>query len=306
MQLRTTRAIKPGEELFLPFEQHPLRALSLENRTLFQKIPLASDYEVAELLQRDIVVEARRMEVAHKRRVQDAITLNVGYLYSLGSKITARFSPNVAKLLADSQVKVRDRKGFPLPLGALENQTLSNLQLRGSCYGDAKLSKSEDETLSAVIATRSVAKGETLQAVPAHLFRSAKSSFSRCISSRARHVCLLTDAAMIPVGSPGEANVALKWTEEKPLKDFFRGGGIEAPAASASLDLVAQKNIEIGQKVSAQFDACNLLPRCLPLCLTRTGLPMRQLVLAEPTIFDQWEESPAAELPTSDSSSSEL
>lgn len=204
------------------------------------------------------------MEVAHKRRVQDAITLNVGYLYSLGSKITARFSPNVAKLLADSQVKVRDRKGFPLPLGALENQTLSNLQLRGSCYGDAKLSKSEDETLSAVIATRSVAKGETLQAVPAHLFRSAKSSFSRCISSRARHVCLLTDAAMIPVGVPGEANVALQWRDDKPLKDFLRDGGIEAPAASASLDLVAQKNIEIGHKVSTRFDAYNLLPRCLP------------------------------------------
>ena len=35
--------------------------------------------------------------------------------------------------------KVKARKDFPLPLGALENQTLSSLQLHGSCYGDAKL-----------------------------------------------------------------------------------------------------------------------------------------------------------------------
>ena len=274
MQLRTTRAIKPGEELFLPYEQHPLHVLSLQGRTLFEKIPLAADYDVAELLQHDIVVNARRMEVAHQRRVQDAISLNVGYLYSLGVKITNRFSPNVAKLLPDTQVKVKAREKFPLPLGALENQTLSTLQLRGSCYGDAKLSKLEDMTLF-VAATRDVSKGETLQEVPVHLFKSAKPSFDRCISSNVFHACPLTDAAMIPVGAGEEANVAFEWTDDNTMKNFLKSDGSEAAAGSASLNLVAQKRIQSGQKVSADLPEkpATALPRvsCAGVSMSTAG-----------------------------------
>ena len=271
MKLRATRAIKPGDELFLPYEQHPLHVLGLQNRTLFGHIPLASDYQVAKLLQNDIVVEARRMEVAHQRRVQDAIRLNVGYLYSLGAKITDRFSPNVAKLLPDSIANVKARKDLPLPLAALENQTLSKLQLRGSCYGDTKLNSLEDGTFS-VIATRKVNKGEKLQIVPVHLVNSTATIFDRCVSSKNWHACLLTDAAMITVGTANEANVALQWKDDKAMKEFLKLGGTEARAGSASLELVAQSPIDIGEKVSD--DCPKYASHCLDASLTQLFMPI--------------------------------
>jgi hypothetical protein len=44
-----TRAIEPGEELFLPYESHPHSLLG-EDHVLFHNIPLANDYELAEAI----------------------------------------------------------------------------------------------------------------------------------------------------------------------------------------------------------------------------------------------------------------
>eukprot|EP00977_Amphora_coffeiformis_P009867 scaffold2276_cov160-Amphora_coffeaeformis.AAC.5 len=250
MQLRTTRAIKPGEELFLPYEQHPLNLLALQNSTFFGNIPLASDYDMAELIQNDIAFHARRMEVAHNRRVQDAITLNTGYLYSLGAAITRRYAPNVAKLLPASRSELQRRKDLPIRLATLVNKTLSDLQLVGSCIGDAKLQESGDSAV-VVVATRSVQKGQTLQVVPVHMFRGVKSSYSNCISSSERKLtaCPLTDIAIAPIGSPDVANVALRWTDNEELRNYARGDLAVAAAGSISFDLFSLKQIEKGDKV---------------------------------------------------------
>jgi len=250
MQLRTTRAVKPGDELFLPYDQHPLHLLSLHDSTFFNNIPLASDYDMAELIQNDIGFHARRMEVAHNRRVQDAITLNTGYLYSLGAVITRHYAPNVAKLLPASRTELLARKDQPIRLGLLGNKTLSDLQIVGSCLGDAKLQESRD-SVTVVVATRTVQKGEKLQVVPVHVFRGAKSTYTNCISSSERKltVCPLTDVAIASMGSPDVANVALRWTKNQELGNFVTGDMAEATAGSLSFDLFALKQIEKGDKV---------------------------------------------------------
>ena len=252
MKLKTTRALKAGDELFLPYEQHPLYLLALQHRNLFGNIPLASDYEMAELLQKDVANTARRMEVAHQRRVQDAVRLNTGYLYSLGATISKRFAPNAAKLLPASRTELHDRKDLPLAFAMLRNQTLANLQIGGSCLGDAAYQSSEENESGAVVATRSVVKGATLQNVPVHVFQSKKAHM-KCLFSAELHwsVCPLTDVAILQMESSSESNVALKWTDENAVKDFIRTGMEETPAGSLSLELVATTSIEKGQRVSA-------------------------------------------------------
>lgn len=250
MQLRTTRTIKGGEELFLPYDLHPLQVLSLHNRPLFGNIPVASDYEMAEDLQKAISGHARQMEVAHARRVQDAVKLNTGYLYSLGASIVSRYAPNVAKLLPASRTELHQRKDLPLHLATLKNKTLSDLQIRGSCLGDTRFQKSEDNT-GVVVATRSVKKDETLQVVPVHVFQGTQSSPGTCMASSELKltVCPLTDIAMAPFGTIDEANVVLKWTDEYLVRGFVTGDLTEAAAGSLTLDLVASKPIENGEKV---------------------------------------------------------
>jgi hypothetical protein len=253
MKLRATRAIKAGEELFLPYEQHPVYLLAMKEHQLFSHIPVISDYNFAEQLQTDIKNAARRMEVAHNRRVQDAITLNTGYLYSLGAQITARFAPNVAKLLPSSRSDLQSRGDLPLRMAALTNQTLAKLQMNGSCLGDVILnvSESNDDSRVSIVATRSVKTNEILQTVPIHLFKSSRKSHSNCFSSKAVDwkVCPLTDIAQAPIAIPSEANVALKWTELNAVKSFRESFMDEAAAGMFTAELVALKPLEVGHKV---------------------------------------------------------
>lgn len=264
LELRTTRALRSGEELFLLYEQHPLHLLSLHHRPLFQSIPLASDYATAEDIQSEIAGAARRMEVAHQRRVQDSIRINTGYIYNLGAAVTKYFAPNVAKLLPSTRVELKDRKDLPLPLAALANKTLSSLQMRGSCFSDVRQENVEDKL--AIVASRSVANQALLQSVPVHVSRldTAEDPHAKCFSSTdvGLTVCPLTDIALAPSGSAQESNVALRWPGTNRIQTFLDAHHSETSSGTLALDLVATKAIEKGDSVSLNellHVSCDLL-----------------------------------------------
>lgn len=251
MVLRATRPIKSGEELFMAYERHPLHLFSLHNRTLFSNIPLTADYETAAAIQGEISNAARRMEVAHMRRVQDSIKLNTGYMYMLGASITENFAPNVAKLLPDNRVELHQRKDLPLYLALLKNHSLSSLQLEGSCYLDVTLNEYEGEP--AVVAARDVEKQALVQSVPFYVTGVApsKQSHINCFSMAELQLelCPLTDIAVAPLGSATEANVALAWDK---LKKLSADELSQAHAGNPALELIATKDLKKGDKVRQQ------------------------------------------------------
>jgi hypothetical protein len=284
MSLRATRPIRSGEELFLPYEQHPLSVLALHDRNLFAHIPLAQDYITATELQGEVALAARRMEVAHKRRVMDAVRINTGYLYLLAASVTQHFAPNVAKLLPNSRTDLEDRKGRPLALAALKNETLGHLQMSSSCLTDVQqpppMTTGDNDlnptatTTSTVVVTRDVTQGELVQLVPVHIFRprtcpgdatcpetAALPSYAHCIVSPEGNLvmCPLADIALVAAAtSDQEANVALMWADEKLVKRLSLQDATEAGAGTLSLNVVALQALGTGQEVSEGIECCSM------------------------------------------------
>jgi hypothetical protein len=275
MSLRATRPIRSGEELFLAYEQHPLFLLDLHDRNLFAHIPLAQDYTTATELEHEVATAARRMEVAHNRRVQDAIRINTGYLYMLAASVTRHFAPNVAKLLPSSRTDLETRKGRPLALAALKNQTLGHLQMSATCLADVQqqLSLVDDDdaslpataTTTVVVVTRDVTQGEVVQLVPVHMFQprscwgdvpcpaaAAMPAYAHCIVAPAGNLvmCPLADIALVAAATDEQkANIALQWADEKLVKKLRLQDATEAGAGTLSLNVVALQGLKSGQEV---------------------------------------------------------
>jgi hypothetical protein len=278
MSLRATRPIRSGEELFLPYKQHALFLLDLHERNLFAHIPLAQDYATATELEHEVATAARRMEVAHNRRVQDAIRINTGYLYMLAASVTRHFAPNVAKLLPSSRTDLETRKGRPLALAALKNQTLGHLQMSATCLADVQQQSSvaEDDddaspsattttTTTTVVVTRDVTQGEVVQLVPVHMFQprscrgdvpcpatAAIPAYAHCIVAPAGNLvmCPLADIALVAAATDEQkANIALQWADEKSVKKLRLQDATEAGAGTLSLNVVALQALKSGQEV---------------------------------------------------------
>mmetsp|Transcript_21384 Transcript_21384/g.27644 ORF Transcript_21384/g.27644 Transcript_21384/m.27644 type:complete len:553 (+) Transcript_21384:218-1876(+) len=140
--VRATKHIRPGDELFLPYEHHPAYLLSKLDTdfTFFQNIPTLDDYKLADEITRKVALTARQMETGHGRKINAGgqRTIETSHVYGLGKSLAEFFNPKVADLLPLNRFQYGDRgmDKHPSYWTGLKNQTLADLQISGSCISD--------------------------------------------------------------------------------------------------------------------------------------------------------------------------
>lgn len=287
---RATRTIEAGQELFLPYEKHPVHFLRLSNNPaadLYRNIPTIEEYDLADEITKLVVSIGRQMEVAHSRKVQDAIRqMELSYLYHLGRQITSKFNPVVSDLIPSTRGEYNKRGSGKIPahLSGLQNQTLTDLEVLGSCLTDintttTSISENNNttttKTTTTIVSARNFEKGETVHVVPLHFFFTSSCNSlvesenekqctlldhqtqNRCISTVDSNVIICPLSSFIPqwVGRVGDnttndekPNVEIVWKTRKVDELSLDNLRTRLPGDLA-WKVVALRSIAIGDKI---------------------------------------------------------
>ena len=167
---RATRLIGPGDEIFLPFEEHPH---SFVDEPIFRTIPTASDFQQAEEI---FTIEAETQipqTLRENRALMDKIPKRGRINNSAGGndalkmvkQSVALFSEVVAALLPITLTYVKDLFQYEgeFSHAVLRNRTIYWLEIHGHCMGDVQVEDGK------VIAKRLIKKGSRIMVAPLYI-----------------------------------------------------------------------------------------------------------------------------------------
>ena len=322
---RATKRIHPGDELFLPFHNHPASLFQTESTaSLFRYIPTLADYELADEISKLIKNKAHQMAVAHARRVQGPIhQMETSHLYALGRSIASKFSPVVGDLIPSTRINydLRNMDTFPSLLSALQNKTLSDLLIAGSCLSDISWPAERGGKLTASTSNHQFERNEVVQVVPIHVVVITTCNADN-IQNEQDNQCYVHDGpaqnldncwstpdslvALCPltglVGTDGgfysnqstTGNIALSWMKtrnEDVTVDKLRINDIKTLSPGfLALKVVARGKIEVGDEV------CNQDKTTLLLILLFMTSPISHLQCCFPQLMTSPSASVADEL----------
>lgn len=243
IELRATRRLQAGEELFLPYDAHPASKVSVGS--MLESIPKAEDYRKADEIMRDLKLTANRMRVSQGRQ---GILLDTSFLFSFTRRTISQFDPNLIHLIPGSRKDDDSRPEGPIALTALQNTTLYWLQAFGRCLDTIYVETPDDGvSVSDLAAMVNEDINEGMPIAPAPLFVSNETvagSFS--IAQTGYHLSILTNAAFAK--NDLEPNADIRWhdSEKRPssLEEM-----LNAPAGTFAMEIVALHHLSSGTKV---------------------------------------------------------
>ena len=264
-QLRATRSIAVGEEIFVAFDgtlhEHPWFS---------ESIPSVADYQIATAIIADMIGTAN----TNKKKTNTALVFN------LLRRSVAKLNPRIASLIPDNIRTTSDYDtNEPSYLAALKNHTLSSLQIQATCASDVVVTTANGgASSSSWTTTRSFQKGDVLGTAPVHV-RQLPPSATTCNNNDSENeecrrassprwypcyghtrgsalFCPLEIPLEPPISSGGDRssappNVEFRWRETSmlgmPLQE------LQLPSKMAAWDLVATENIAKGDEVSTKL-----------------------------------------------------
>jgi len=159
-ELRATKSIAPGEELFVSFNEHPHGILTeraggdFNDRYQFRKIPAKPDYELADEIYEGLptVEDSKTFQMNRapetRYRVQAQMSRS-NQVYAAVQKSMMKVNPMIAKLLPANPSQARAFKEHRTSaLGALKTKSLIVLQAVGTCLTDLVLLRESGATIS--------------------------------------------------------------------------------------------------------------------------------------------------------------
>jgi len=282
-QLRATRSIAVGEEIFVRYDPvlhgHPQDDNNNSPTSiLFDHVPLESEYSLADGIILDMLTTSR----GHKKKT------NSGIVFQLLKRSIAKFNRRVAALIPENvQLAQGYNTNLPSYWEALRNRTLTSLQDAAAvCVSDVVVVQQQqqgDNNGGGAVWTiqRNVKKGDVLATVPIHVqLVSSISNTSRdscteadgkvssseecsaslsllthqnCFGHSILPVCFCPLTNVVPLRSKDgddddDANVEYRWKESKMHKMSLRK--LFDPSNKAAWDLVALKDLSAGEVVS--------------------------------------------------------
>ena len=157
--LIASRAISAGEELFLPFEGHPMSISDLPSL----QGPQTRHFEQADKIIRESQGTLNtRLNIIPKKRHSE-----IGMGLRLTQKVVAMYDPIVASLLpafTNDIIKYYNKKERTTSLYlSMKNQTHASLANFGQCLDDVEYSNGK------LIARRTIKQGKTIASVPLYV-----------------------------------------------------------------------------------------------------------------------------------------
>jgi len=258
-QLRATRSIAVGEEIFVTFDgtlhEHPWFS---------ESIPSVADYQIATEIIADMIGTAN----SNKKKANTAVVFN------LLKRSVAKLNPLIASLIPDNIRTTRDYDtNEPSYLAALQNRTLSKLQMQATCASDVVVTNGGASS-SSWTTSRSFQKGDVLGTAPVHV-RQLPPAATTCNNNndseneectRASYPCFgqtggsaLFCPLEIPLeppisgGDPSGAlpNVEFRWRDASMQGMSLQE--LQLPSKMVAWDLVATENIAKGDEVSTML-----------------------------------------------------
>jgi len=158
-QLRATRFIAPGAEIFVPFDK------LLHNNPHFDHIPMPNDYQLADEIISDMLTTSTSAISSSSN--QKRKPLSSAHIFQLVQRSVAKLNPRVAALIPDNIQTAKDYDtNAPSYWAALKNRTLVSLQNAPAvCVSDIQQQQSSSNG-RVWTTTRSVEKGNVLATVP--------------------------------------------------------------------------------------------------------------------------------------------
>ena len=278
-ELRATKSIAPGEELFVSFNEHPHGILTAKtggdfiDRYQFRKIPTKPDYELADEIHAGLpsVEDSKTMQMNRAPETRYRVKAQLSrsnQVYAAVQKSMMKVNPLIAKLLPANPAQARVFKEHRTSaLGALKTKSLIVLQAFATCLTDLVLS----EDSSATITTRDAKAEQKFAEIPLLAIKNPLScandeqgecrsmqyasiqktcvgqSFSKVILCPLVPTTLFTNAK----ANGDDGNIKLRWKDLpillKAVEELFND-----PTRDASfifVEVIAQSAVMAGQEV---------------------------------------------------------
>jgi hypothetical protein len=251
-QLRASKSIAVGDEIFVEYDA------SLHNHSVYNHIPCPSDYDMAA----EIVRDALRSVYDHKTRDGTHIC-SMSPVMKLLKRSIARFNPMIASMLPTSSSTSKTFRNHLPSVAVLRNQTLVNLQQSAFCVNDIQQKIDVNGSHSSIMQQR-VEAGTVVVTLPLYLMRTTEPGVCEiendCIVTQNNcfeygnisvTVCPLGPIIELVNGDDDvhSVNVAYRWSAHRAVQNFVMHEWSAFSTAVMAWDVIALRNIEIGEKV---------------------------------------------------------
>jgi hypothetical protein len=202
VSVRATRDIREGEELFVDFQQHPAKYLTMHS---FDSIPSPEDHEIAREIRTDVVLTGKRLVHGQRKK---SVKINPAPLLAMMQRSMEKVRPQVAALLHHE---------------TMYESLLYHHKVNSVCPSDVVVIDS-----TSVRTRYAVKMSNELTVIPLQrlitLKEEEKENWSlHCVpvekESRIEWYCPLTMSAQHLITAPDNSphNVELKWVEHEDL-----------------------------------------------------------------------------------------
>jgi hypothetical protein len=243
LQLRVSKAIKEGDELFVEYD--PI----LHDNSIFNHIPTDSHYNRT----KEIVADALR-SVTDQAERSGRVTCRMIPVMRFVKQTVARYDPMVATLLPESNTRANQYRKLHPSVATIRNSTLLQLQQMGVCVDDIMPAPNSDDTTEGdagegqrivAVAQRNFTRGKVVSTQPLHIMQSLLSQTcaleQECKPVSMQHNCFmnenLTSILFCPLGpkilrgaendnvttnSDGQlVNVEYRWSLHRGVTEHF-------------------------------------------------------------------------------------
>jgi hypothetical protein len=227
VMLIATQPIAPGQELFLPYPQHPASSSALSS--LFPTIPTLDQYHEADaiILEERITLKAKGKSVNRKREIE------VGMGLRMTKNALSKYQPVIAALLptlTDHLLQYR-HPGATSVYQSLNNQTHESMAGYGMCLTDVS---------NQGVSTKAFEKGDRVLPVPLFVKRKGGTEQTctdgecpapndSCLGRPGTFVlfCPLNSRVVEVTADPNQANAVYEWSPWSAVGTDATAKGLE-------------------------------------------------------------------------------
>ena len=263
LQLRTSKAIKEGDELFVQYDP------SFHINSIFNHIPTNSHYSRT----KEIVADALRSVTDQSER-SGRVTCRMVPVMRFVKQIVARYDPMVATLLPESNTRASHYRKLHPSVATLRNSTLLQLQQMGVCLDDIMPPPNSndlggdvvDASNLVAVARRKFSRGSIVSTLPLYILNA--SVFQTCglepdcTPVDMQQNCFLnenmTSVLFCPLGprivqedaDKKVVNVEYRWSQHRGVTEHFAiRDEFKYSTSILAWDVIALRDITIGEKV---------------------------------------------------------
>lgn len=241
MKLHTTSDIKAGQEIFVPFEQHPHS--SNTQHPLFRDMLTPNDFRVADHILLEMIHTVRFMEVGKRK---NACKMDASATFRLMHDAMASVHPRIGRLFPTSRSEFSMRPQGSTSVSTLSNFTLQRLQLMATCISDLAGDRN-----GLVTAKQNFREGNLITKIPMVVMTHSEATLD-CFTEND------TDVALCPlwIAPPvlGDGNAVYEWSDALG-KVLSKDAALSSTRGYISWDLMATRNITSGEAIQVTRSA---------------------------------------------------